>query len=78
MKFDTFSAAENYSLTGFKNMVYSSGSDNSLLLLYSCIYYFERYCAPTATSYFMKFYFFKWNTFQKFDFFKKITGQSQI
>ena len=42
MKFDTFSTAENYSLTGFKNMVYSSGSENSLLLLYSCIYYFER------------------------------------
>ena len=27
----------------------------------------KRYCTSALTSYFMKFYFVKWNTFQKHD-----------
>ena len=40
------------------------------------------YCTPAATSYFMKFYFVKWNTFEKYDLKKspqvKVKSRSKV
>ena len=39
-----------------------------LLCKSNCLKYLKRYSTAAATSYFVKFYFVNWNTFQKYDF----------